>query len=259
MEKPLIVILQQDKNLSRPELSQIWHLLKTLGFEVQVFTRAGQVLPLLKHRIPDLFILDQPLAEEITSLLPKKGSKCEESPPHQIVLKEGTFSEKLPFDILALHDEIVKHLIRHPRKHLRLPVRLPCVFSQNEMCFFGEILSLGTGGAFVKTAKNHLRVGELLDLGIPLIGMKKELEVKSKVLYFINSMPENSFLGGFGVGFLPQNPKVSQLLRDFIRFSLLNDINPAFCSYGPNALQNPMPGYASRSSSAVPPILSLKV
>jgi Tfp pilus assembly protein PilZ len=259
MKRPLIIILNQDRSPSLPDLSHLWQVLEFLSFRVQVFSNVRQVISILDDVSPDLIILDGPLPEKISSSLRNIGVNFDDARPPCLVLKEDTFSGDFPSDILAIHDRIVNKLVGQCRKHLRLPVQLPCVYFHKGTSFFGEIHSLGTGGAFVKTAWQQLREGEPLELGIPLIGMKKEIEVKSRILYLINPRQENNYLQGIGVKFIPQDPKVFQLLRDFLKYSLLNETIPGFSRLTSNSLETSMLDGFENPSTVVSPRQSLKL
>jgi hypothetical protein len=261
MKKPHILLIQHERNISGFNLAQLCPILELINCEVEVciYNKAGKLMPAPGKTPPDLVILDRPLVPEISFSAGQGLSGCGPLLCPKIILSEekelletspGTRdAQNLPFDVVALHGLVSTRLINYPRKHLRMPAHLPCLFSVRGFNYFGEILSLGTGGAFIKTACQQIRTGDLLEVGIPLLGMKKELEVRSRVIYLLTPQPENNYLQGVGVGFLSLDQDTTRVLEDFLRHSLLNDIYPVFPCFGLPGPQATVPHGAADSFS----------
>jgi hypothetical protein len=259
MKKPHVLLIQHEKNLSGFNLARLCPILELINCETEIciYNKARKLMPAPGKTPPDLIILDRPFLPEV---LPSPGQGLAGSGPlfcPQIVLSEEkalletsqgkTEAQNFPFDVVALHGLVSACLINYPRKHLRMPAHLPCLFSVRGFNYFGEILSLGTGGAFIKTACQQIRTGDLLDVGIPLFGMKKELEVRSRVIYLLAPKQENNYLQGVGVGFNSLDQETTRVLEDFLRHSLLNDIYPVFPCFGLPGPQITVPHSASDS------------
>jgi hypothetical protein len=262
MKKPHILLIQHEKNLSGFNLARLCPILELINCETEIciYNKARKLMP-APGAPPDLVILDRPFLPEF---LPSLGQGVVGNGPllcPQIVLSEEkalletsqskTEAQNLPFDVVALHGLVSASLINYPRKHLRMPAHLPCLFSVRGFNYFGEILSLGTGGAFIKTACQQIRTGDLLDVGIPLLGMKKELELRSRVIYLLTPKQENNYLPGVGVGIDSVDQETTCVLEDFLRHSLLNDIYPVFPCYGLPGPQAAVPLGAADSFSGV--------
>jgi Tfp pilus assembly protein PilZ len=108
---------------------------------------------------------------------------------------------------------------------LRISVHLPGIIFREAGCSFGDILSLGTGGAFIKTGCNNLRRDEPVDVIIPLMGMKKELEISSRVIYHISPTPENNYQQGVGISFSRPDPETVREIYEYISHSLLTGVS----------------------------------
>jgi hypothetical protein len=244
MRKPHILLIQHEKNLSGFNLARLCPILELINCdtEICIYIKAGKLMPSPGTSPPDLVILDRPILPEA---LPSPGQVLTGSGQlfcPRIVLSEEkellktsqgkTEAQNFPFDVAALHGLVSACLVNYPRKHLRMPAHLPCLFYVRGFTYFGEILSLGTGGAFIKTACQQIRTGDLLDVGIPLLGMKKELELRSRVIYLLSPKQENNYLQGVGVGFNSPDQETTCVLEDFLRHSLLDDIYPVFPCFG---------------------------
>jgi len=231
MQKPVILTSWQD-----PGLAQLEAVLQRWFFDVRQFSRPEQLLAALSKGGGDLLILDGRMAERLSAAL--GGSESADSPladcpvlllrddrPHApLAFAHQTLP--LPLDLTQLHEQMQKILQSCPRRHLRMQVQLPGVIFRRQGCSFGDILSLGTGGAFIKTGCKDIRKGEPIEVVVPLMGMKKELELSSEVVYQVSPTPENNYQQGVGVRFTAPVPEDIQTLRDYITRSLLEEIHP---------------------------------
>jgi hypothetical protein len=241
MKKPNILLIQHERNLSGINLALLRPVLELISCQVElcIFGNARQILPALTKDSPDLVIFDRPLLPASSLLLGKGLLGGEPFNCPQIFLSEEkdilrpssgkTGAPEFPFDVIALHGLIGKHLFNYPRKHL-MPAP-SCIFSKG-FYTFGEILSLGTGGAFIKAPCHHLRTGDLVDVSIPLLGTKRELEIRSRIIYSLMPMSENNYLQGIGVGFDSPDQETTRVLEDFLRLALLDEISPVFSCFG---------------------------
>lgn len=232
MKRPVIFTSWKDS-----ELAQITSVLQRCCFQVQFFPRGENLLAELRKGGADLVIVDGAVAKSLA--VPAREKKSGGAPFAHcplVVLREeepdvepcdfAHYTLPLPLDLAQLHGLLQKLLKCCPRKHLRMTVRLPGVIFREQGCSFGDILSLGTGGAFIKTGCRDFGQNESLEVVIPLMGMKKELELQSRVLYRIVPSPENNYQQGVGVTFTHPDSEAIETLQQYITRSLLEEIAP---------------------------------
>ncbi|PLX93788.1 MAG: hypothetical protein C0621_06715 [Desulfuromonas sp.] len=212
----------------RPDFERGAH---RIGMNLQFFPRHKALFSALSRKLPDLLLFSGEMLRRVRpddcSYL---KSRLATGSTHLVLFGEVQGEWPFPFDylgpqldVIELHQLMITRLCKFPRRHLRMSVKLPGLFYQGERCFFGEIVSLGTGGAFIRAGMAQIGDGEVLSLHIPLLGVKKELEVEGKVVYQIHPTPENNYLQGIGVTFTPTDELRSELLQNYIRHALIHD------------------------------------
>jgi len=229
MRKPVIFTSWQD-----PGLTQLEAVLQRWFFDVRHFARPEQIPAALRKEGADLLIVDGRMAERLAAALPGKGGAGSVPGDCPVLLLKDERARAplsfphhtlaLPLELASLHEQLQGILKRCPRRHLRMQVHLPGVLFRRQGCSFGDILSLGTGGAFIKTGGKDFRQGESLEVVIPLMGMKKELELPSEVVYQVSPTPENNYQQGVGIRFTAPVPEDVQTLRQYITRSLLEEV-----------------------------------
>lgn len=247
VKKPEIGVFHPDRDRSRLE-----SILQRLGFGVIAFSRADQLLAALTEKPPGTLLIAR-------KLLPKAGPALRERlqllsasgrSPTIVLSGSGKAGEPFdlphealeePFDIFALHEALKKGAGGYSRRHLRIPVQLPGLFSFAGVSLLGDILSLGTGGAFIKSSCGAARKGETLEIVIPLLGMKKELEIPGQVVYQAHPRQENNFMQGFGLRFVGLDLEAARSLEGYISHCLLEEFPEqaatSFSSPGPDTPQ----------------------
>jgi Tfp pilus assembly protein PilZ len=85
-------------------------------------------------------------------------------------------------------------------------------------------LSLSTQGLFIKTGA-RLAQEDQLKVIFPLMGMKQELELDSRVLYRVEPGPENNYLQGVGLEFTPMDGQTEHALKRFIECCFLGELS----------------------------------
>lgn len=202
-----------------------------IGLSLQFFPRNKALFSALSRKLPDLLLFS---GEMLCRVRPDDReylkARLATGSTHLVIFGGVQGEWPFPFDylgprldVIELHQLMITRLRNFPRRHLRMSVKLPGLFYQGERCFFGEIVSLGTGGAFIRAGMAQVADGETLSLHIPLLGVKKELEVEGEVVYQIHPSPENNYLKGIGVAFTPTDELRFELLQDYIRYALIND------------------------------------
>ncbi len=215
-------------------LSTLEVMLKHWGYRVTVSSRPDQVKAFLEQTSPDLLIIGAGmLAENRTSLGKAVEARAAAGPAplvvlgeHEVAVKPGIPCETMavPIDLFALFEIVQKHLEKFPRKNLRLTVKLPSLFSSGESSCLAEVMSISTRGMFVKTG---IRMGnrDPVRVVLPLLGMKKELEIDGKVLYCVLPGPENNYLQGVGIEFSELGEDTQAALEGFIEKMFLGELS----------------------------------
>jgi Tfp pilus assembly protein PilZ len=228
MEKPLITIVHENDALIK-----LHAILPPLGFRVRAFSSLSHFMSSPERGSSETIILDRRSAEAwILSTESLKLPPMSENRP-VMVISEGAsdlsgkvphnFIE-LPCDLLVLYRFLQENLPVFSRKHLRLKIRLPGIYCHGEGCHVAEIMSLGTGGAFIKTGWHRLQRDDMIKIGIPLLGMNRELEIEGRVVYLVEPNEENNYLQGVGLRFTrPETDKV-RIVEDYIRYFLQEEL-----------------------------------
>lgn len=213
-------------------LSTLEFILKHLGYRLLVSSQSEQLKAFLQESSPDLIVVGTELLADDPALAAAVHQKGKET-SCPIVLLGGQGPAALadiphevldiPLDIFALFELIQKHLEKIPRKNLRLAIKLPGLLCHGEACYLAEVLSLSTQGLFMKTGF-LMNEGDMLKVVFPLLGMNKELEIKGRVLYFVQPEPENNYRQGVGVEFHQMEKETLQLLQRFIETRFLGDV-----------------------------------
>jgi len=219
----------------RQELvSALETILRHWGYRVVASTGAEQLCDLIRETGPDLIIMgSRLLVGQGPALRDAVRQKvCEESLP-LILLGEGDQLQTLdmphetleiPLDVFSLFALIQRHVERHPRKNLRLTVKLPGMFCRGETCTLAEVLTLSTEGLFIRTGA-RLEERDEVRVFFPLMGMKQELELDGRVLYRVEPGPENKYMQGVGIEFAELAGASDRLLRSFIERCFLGELS----------------------------------
>lgn len=219
----------------REELvSTLETILRHWGYRVVASTGAKQLCDLLREMDPDLIIMgSRLLVGEGPALRDAVQEKvCGGDLPF-ILLGDGDQHEVLdlphetldiPLDVFSLFALIQRHIERHPRKNLRLAVKLPGMFCSGETCTLAEVLTLSTEGLFIRTGARLAEEDEVR-VFFPLMGMKRELELDGRVLYRVEPGPENKYMQGVGIEFADLTGTNDSLLRSFIERCFLGELS----------------------------------
>jgi len=214
-------------------LSTLEVVLRHWGYRVLVSSRPPELVELLRETSPDLLIMgSRILAVPASPLAAEVHRHVGENKKPLIVLQESPTDSSLdlphetlgaPPDIFSLFSLVQKHLEHHPRRNLRLAIQLPGMLCAGETCHLAEVLSLSTNGLFVKAgfrpaANTPLRVI------IPLLGMKRELELNGRILYRVEPGSDNNYFQGIGIEFVDLDQDSVLLLQTFLEKRFLGDL-----------------------------------
>jgi len=216
MEKPVIISYRENG-----EPSGIERRLEERGYPIRVCTGPKPLEKALAEGSPDLFILEKRgLAAGVLKRLSAKARKAIPNRCRFIVVG-GDGDEGL--DLEQLDRLLDPRREDRGRKHLRLSVKLPGVYFVGGGSHIADVMALGTGGLFLKTTKNGFQTGQEVGLAIPLLGMKKEIEVTGRVAYLVKPTPENNYLQGIGLQFVDLETSALNALLEFILRLLLEE------------------------------------
>lgn len=213
-------------------LATLEPILKHWGYRVLTATDIDQTNAFLAKSAPAMLIIGshllvRPGLNQLPSGMPMLALK---HPDIALPDPDPETALNVPIDIFALFAIIQKRVEQHPRRNLRLPLRLPGMYrSKGEDYILAEVLSLSMAGLFFRSPL-RLTKGDRISAVFPLLGHSKELEVEGTVLYLIEPTPQNNFMQGFGLGFSSLTPQQATFLERFLEESFLNEV--AACQPG---------------------------
>jgi hypothetical protein len=217
----------------KPLLSTVETILKHWGYRVLVSSRPEQLEALLDETSPNLLILGAGvLADPDFTIRQKAEALVDTGNCPLIVMKEEGIEDifsgphdllNVPIEIFSLFECVQSHMERFPRKNLRLAVKLPGMFSRGNNSYFAEVLNLSVQGLMIKTSF-RMEKDDRLTVCLPLVGMRKEIELEGQVLYPVHPGPENNYLQGAGIGFTNLGVETRQDLEDFIEKRFFGDV-----------------------------------
>lgn len=224
--------------LYQPEVDSVkWRLLlRFLGVESTPLHDEKELTQALLHDQPGLIIFDRALLGEafvdIESIcnqwiergggIALTGHNALWPIPGHFLARVTDISERDPFTINALLQRFVSSYSRH---HPRLETRLPGLYARaagnSQIC---EIMNLSPGGAFIRTTETLPLSGEELLVNVPLIGMRKEIELSSRVVRQVMPNEANNYAQGIGVSFMAEKSSaVFVELNNYVRYVLTHD------------------------------------
>lgn len=224
--------------LYQPEVDSVkWRfLLNFLGVESTPLQNEMELTQALLHDQPGLIIFDHALFGEAVTAIESDCLQWFERGggialtgrtglwpiPDAFLARVVDISERDPFIINALLQRFVP---TYSRQHPRLETRLPGLYSgPNGYCQICEIMNLSPGGAFIRTTETLPLTGEELQVNVPLIGLRKEIELTSRVVRQILPNEMNNYAQGIGVSFVAEeNSPVSLELNNYVRYVIAND------------------------------------
>lgn len=207
-------------------LATLEPILKHWGYRVLTAPNVTQANAFLKGSAPAMLIIGSQLLNHPELQLPKSGSpllalKHPDSLPPEL---EPGMVLSVPVDIFALFALIQSRVEQHPRRNLRLRLRLPGMYRiKGEDYVLAEVLSLSMAGLLFRSPM-RLAKDDRITAVFPLLGHGKELEVEGTVLYVVEPTPQNNYMQGFGLGFSSLTPEQAPLLERFIEESFLNQV-----------------------------------
>jgi Tfp pilus assembly protein PilZ len=209
-------------------------ILKHWGYRVLATSRPADILQSLQTSPPELIIvgedlLDSPsdqlnrafrhlLQEQKTAIVLLKTAVGTASPPAGIPRLD------VPVDLFELFELVQAHLESQPRRNLRLAVKFPGMVCQGERSNLAEVISVSSHGLFIKTTF-QLEDDDNLRIIIPLLGMKKELDLPGKVIYRVEPSVQNNYRQGVGIEFTALGEVEQGLLAKYVEMRFLEELS----------------------------------
>ncbi|NIQ95082.1 MAG: hypothetical protein GWN87_13380 [Desulfuromonadales bacterium] len=203
-------------------------ILKNWGYRVMAAASIDHLLAFLSETEPDLLLLGAATMAHLDSrglaLVEKRRQASEAglftlSSEDDPELPEGIKTDvelSVPVDIFSLFAAVQKQMEKHPRRFLRMDVKLPGMVNQTgKSAYMGEVLSLSPRGLFIKVGC-RLEKDQDLKIIIPLIGIHEELEIEGRVLYTVQPGPENNYMQGAGIEFTHLSEDNNALLEGYL-------------------------------------------
>lgn len=223
--------------LYQPEADSVkWRFLfRFLGVESTSLQTEKELIQVLLHDPPGLIIFDRGLLGEAFTAIESFCDRWLERGggialtghaglwpiPDYFLNKLTDISERDPFTI---NDLLQRYIKTYSRKQPRLNTRLPGLYSRvtgnSQIC---EIMNLSPRGAFIRTTEALPSVGEELLINVPLIGLRKEIEVSGCVVCQTLPNETNNYAQGIGISFQAEPTPAFNELNKYMRYVLTHD------------------------------------
>jgi Tfp pilus assembly protein PilZ/CheY-like chemotaxis protein len=214
-------------------LSTLEVVLKHWGYRVLALSRPADILQYLQTSPPELLIFGEDLLQSSSETLNRALIHLLSDPATATILLKGhgpaalhpaeTPCLEVPVDLFVLFEKVQAYLQSHPRRNLRLEVNLPGMVCQGERSNLAEVISVSRQGLFIKTTF-QLGTDDNLRIVLPLLGMKKELELQGKVIYRVEPNVLNNYSQGVGIEFTALDAEEQQTLEDYLEKLLLEEL-----------------------------------
>jgi Tfp pilus assembly protein PilZ len=209
-------------------------ILKHWGYRVLALSRPTDILQSLQTSPPELLIVGEDLLNSPLDQLNQAFRYLinGQSTP-TILLKVdantafpqiGVPRLDIPVDLFMLFEMVQSYLEIHPRRNLRLAVNLPGMVCQGDRAKLAEVISVSNQGLFIKTTF-QLGSDDNLRIVIPLIGMKKELDLPGKVIYRMEPNLLNNYRQGVGIEFTGLGEVEQALLDEYLEMRFLDELS----------------------------------
>ena len=227
MQKLRLTILQGKNNLFR-----LAPLLSLVGLSGEFLSTPKSLLESVQKSPPDLVLIDRrfidnatigggigPLTDKISPLCPVLFVDEEEDRFLFVDLERNQV-----FQLFDLYEYFLLHLQHYSRKKLRVAVKLPSVILLGWRSELTQISCLSTGGAFIKTGHPTPKKGEAIEMSIPLLGHRAEIELCGRVVYSVLPSLENNYIQGVGICFEQPDESSTKKIKDYLCAYLNNNV-----------------------------------
>jgi len=224
------------------EAIQYREVLHRLGIESHLIQNEQELLPACRKGPAELLFVDHRALLAVAPAVSAAIGTWQAAGGTVVLI--GPDGEGLPpfatehlgvcYDPLVINELLVRHLQGYSRKEPRVDIKLPGLVACGERTQFCEILSIGPGGAFIKTGSALPLLDSAVTMHIPLMGMRMEIEMEARVVRHVLPSEANNYLQGFGVAFSSPDPRQLDAIADYLRKMFgteesLIPFNMAFC------------------------------
>lgn len=224
-----ILAVHQHQNI----LNSLEMVLNNWGYHIETAKSTQEMNSRLKKLKPDFLIIENGLLQkDQLESFPLIARQIKSKNVTVALLGDSNDSEPLqsnyllpvPLNVFALYEALQKSLEPVPRQDVRVKVRLPGMVRPGNKHFnLGEVLCLSIGGMFIRCGV-PLPTGTRLEIILPLIGMKHELEIKGEVIYQVTPSAENNYNQGVGIRFSELSRAEQELLEKYLEKRLQDDL-----------------------------------
>jgi len=228
MSKQIMAVHQQPQVLSSLEM-----VLGNWGYELEKASSVQEMNTRLRKVKPHFLLIENGLiSSEQLDNLPLLARETKSKDLTIALLGHGShegnisanYALDLPLNIFALYEAVQKSLEPVPRQDVRVKVRLPGMVRPGDKHFnLGEVLCLSTGGMFIRCGI-PLPTGTQLEIILPLLGLKCELELAGEVIYQVTPCAENNYNQGVGIRFNALSIHDKELLEKYLENRLQEDL-----------------------------------
>lgn len=221
-------------------------VLTRLGYQVFHVDKSIMILKEIDKIMPELIIAETYIKELSGIDLCKKlrTDKTHASVPVVIISIDGTIETRQeaqkagctdylskPVSARAIHDLMERHLpYLYKRQNIRARMNIDAIISTGPVSENAKIFSIGEGGMYA-CAPKPLKVGTIIEIQLPLPGLKSPLELKGEVIY--TSEAEGAeYPRGMGIKFLGMDNNTVTLLQHYMESYLSDYLSESFSTDG---------------------------
>jgi len=230
MPKQILALHSQKQFLDSLEM-----VMGNWGYPIETASSPQELNNRLRKIKPKLLLLEGGLLsdEQLGSLpLLSRQAKSKETviallgpSPKEKGLTAAHYQLELPLNIFTLYEMVQKCFEAVPRQDVRIKLRLPGMVRPGDRHFnLGEVLCLSAGGMFIRSG-TPIATGTQLEIILPLLGMKRELEITGEVIYQVVPTVENNYSQGIGIRFENVTDDARTLLEQYLEMRLVDDLS----------------------------------
>jgi hypothetical protein len=215
--------------------------LRRLGTDSESISDPEGLLSLCRSAKPGILFADRKLLSDALVMLSADVTRWT-SQGGAVVITGTSAATPFPFpveelgecrDPLILNDLLLRYFPDYSRRLPRIDTKLPGLFFVGKNSQLCEILSIGPGGAFIKTGASLPETGTIVRIIIALMGMRKEIELEANVVRHVLPNEYNNYQQGFGVCFIAADPALLADLGEYMKNTVCDadaplSFSPAF-------------------------------
>lgn len=230
MKKTLITLVCAEQ-----EGIHIQTLLQRLAFHVEVFHQLDGALSHVGKGVPDVLLIVRDFMLELSPKTTQSLARVANAGCTLVVLGDEPLPplpfpcERLPVaaELRDLHQLLGRCVESYSRQQPRIETNLPGLYANGDNSYFCEIVNLSASGAYIRLGTPFAQGVESVRLYIPLLGMKKELELHSDIVFQTKPSEENNYQQGAGIRFRIDDESMVRQLEEYLAFTVNDDLRAA--------------------------------